>query len=447
MADFDKATRPSSDEGDEWRLLVMDNFGSHLTLSMIDYAIEHHIEMVGYIPHSTHVLQGLDLVCFGAFKTLYGKARRNYEHGTGLEMSKEAFLEIVKEPFEQAFNSNNICTAFRITGVEPLDPKAIGPEKVAPSAARSATVSFPLPLPSPVRAVMPYFRALQKRKCTTRTPSTPELTPHKTCADIDHMTPNTRQQTLEARRRLEETSAGFLTRPTDEINSHCHMPEPLIIDPPVTVTTEELLSESLPTSLTEARLQNIRLRGALQESESRNDAYERIIEGQNVMIGLQAVGYEEQVRKAGEKEKRPHTNRDKLLVTKVGRHLTSAQFRDAVNQDNAERAAKKTKREEGKKNRDSRAALSRAKKTWRDAEKARRRAQREKDIRVWEAECQECRENGVRCPKKPRAPMREPTPETFKVASRKRAQSLDGEEEEDEWEDDDEGKDSALDNE
>lgn len=78
---------------------------------------------------------------------------------------------------------------------------------------------------------------------------------------------------------------------------------------------------------------------------------------------------------------------------------------------------------------------------------ARRRVQREKDIQKWEAECQECQENGVHCLKKPRAPMRELTPETFKIASCKCVQSLDGEEEEDEWEDDDGRKDSTLDNE
>lgn len=81
MVDFEKATRPApmSNEADEWRLLSMDNFGSHLTLAVIDYAVQHHIKIVGYISHSTHVLQGLDVTCFRTFKTLYGRARQWYE--------------------------------------------------------------------------------------------------------------------------------------------------------------------------------------------------------------------------------------------------------------------------------------------------------------------------------------------------------------------------------
>lgn len=58
---FEVKNRPTGDEVDEWRLLTLDNHSSHLTLAFLDYAATHHIEVVGYIPNSTHILQGLDV--------------------------------------------------------------------------------------------------------------------------------------------------------------------------------------------------------------------------------------------------------------------------------------------------------------------------------------------------------------------------------------------------
>lgn len=125
MKNFEKATRPDpeSDEADESRLLLVDNYGAHLSIRLLDYAIARCIEMIGYVPHSTHVLQGLDVTCFGTFQMLYGNAQRTYERETGLGLTKESFLQLVKDPFERAFSSASVRAAFRLTGVEPLTPQ------------------------------------------------------------------------------------------------------------------------------------------------------------------------------------------------------------------------------------------------------------------------------------------------------------------------------------
>ncbi len=441
MKDFELATRPTGAESDEWRLLVADNFGSHISLDVIDYAVDHNIEMVGYIPHSTHLLQGLDITCFGTFKTLYGKAREKYEHETGLHLTKEEFLKLFAEPFNKAFSPTAIKAAFRVTGVEPINPTIITPAMVAPAAERSATVAFPLQLPQPVAAVLPYFRALQQRTGDRSNPATPlrlaspfptepatpvpshssvepKLTPHKTRADIQQMSPTTRHHTLEARRNLQGTSAAFLTRPLEEINSHCHLPQPQIVDAPtLSRESQTILREPVPITMQALQAQNNRLRGALREAEGHIQASGRIIEAQNVTMALQAVGYEEQVRKLGAKEQKMRSNRQKLLLKKTGRHLTGNEFRAAAAQDTATRDANKARREAAKSNREVRAALKQAHKNWRAEEVAGRRARRVADIAKWERACEECRAKGIRCPKKPRAPKRAATPVDLKTVS------------------------------
>ena len=59
-----------SDSGPEadWKLLLMDNHGSHLTPEFITLANENHIRPYPLISHFTHCMQPLDVGVFQAFK-------------------------------------------------------------------------------------------------------------------------------------------------------------------------------------------------------------------------------------------------------------------------------------------------------------------------------------------------------------------------------------------
>ncbi|KAJ3558729.1 hypothetical protein NM688_g746 [Phlebia brevispora] len=441
MKDFERDTRPSGTEANEWRLLAVDNFSSHLSLAVLDLAREHRIEMIGYIPHSTHLLQGLDITCFGTFKTLYGEARQKYEHETGLQMMKEAFLDILKEPFDHAFTAAAIKAAFRVTGIEPLNSEVITPAMTAPSAECSAAVAFPLELPSPVRAVLPYFRALQEQPGDPPEPRTPSppisesiltepvtptrnsqpqpslvLTPHGTRADIQQMTPRTKQHTLEARKSLRSSSAGFLTKPSENLSSQCRLPQPCIANvPQPSDNSQQLLYEPTPTLVKELQVQNTKLREALLEAKGHIDAAGRIIEAQNVTMALQAIGYEEQRTKIGVKETRMRSNREKLLVTKTGRHLTGDEFRAAAAEDTAARETRKSQAVERKKAKQAKALLKRARDNWRAKEVAERKVQRAADLKEWKQRCEACKAKRMKQPKMPRAPKRAATPEEPRI--------------------------------
>jgi hypothetical protein len=59
---FDRGTCKKADG--ETQLLLLDGHGSHLTYTFIIYAFSHNIEILSYLLHTTHVLQGLDVVIF-----------------------------------------------------------------------------------------------------------------------------------------------------------------------------------------------------------------------------------------------------------------------------------------------------------------------------------------------------------------------------------------------
>ena len=68
---FEPHTRPS--ESDHWRLLIFDGLDSHITWQFIQFALAHRIICVCLPPHSTHLLQPLDVGVFSQLNSEYSK--------------------------------------------------------------------------------------------------------------------------------------------------------------------------------------------------------------------------------------------------------------------------------------------------------------------------------------------------------------------------------------
>jgi hypothetical protein len=76
-------------------------------------------------PHSSHLLQPLNVGCFSPLKRAYSREvesliRHYINHITKLE-----FLPAFKAAFNRAFTPSNICSAFRGAGLVPLQPDAV----------------------------------------------------------------------------------------------------------------------------------------------------------------------------------------------------------------------------------------------------------------------------------------------------------------------------------
>jgi hypothetical protein len=76
-------------------------------------------------PHSSHLLQLLDIGCFSPLKRAYSREiedlfRHHINHITKLE-----FLPASKAAFQRSFTSANICSPFRGAGLMPLQPDVV----------------------------------------------------------------------------------------------------------------------------------------------------------------------------------------------------------------------------------------------------------------------------------------------------------------------------------
>ena len=90
VKDFDAQTKEKA--GECTRVVLIDGHSSHYTLELLKYARDNNIIILGYPPHCTHVLQGLDVVCFAKMKEEFRKEIHAFKdlHMTGVRKSNFA---------------------------------------------------------------------------------------------------------------------------------------------------------------------------------------------------------------------------------------------------------------------------------------------------------------------------------------------------------------------
>ena len=112
-------------------LLLVDGRGSHLSLQVVQLAMNENITILKLPPHTTHMLQALDVGVFKAFKTTYDQrltkwARKN----VGEKLQKADFVKMISEIWKQA-DPVLIQKTFASTGVyDPSVPERANHAKI-----------------------------------------------------------------------------------------------------------------------------------------------------------------------------------------------------------------------------------------------------------------------------------------------------------------------------
>ena len=109
----------------KYRLLVLDGHGSHLTPDFDRLCFKYDIIPICMPPHSSHLLQPLDIGCFAPLKREYGgmieaKARCNINH-----IDKLDFLAAFPKARIEAFKAATIQNSFSAAGLVPYDPDRV----------------------------------------------------------------------------------------------------------------------------------------------------------------------------------------------------------------------------------------------------------------------------------------------------------------------------------
>jgi hypothetical protein len=120
---FDAHTKATSAEA--YRLLIIDGHESYCLIEFQDYCKENKIIALCMPPHSSHLLQPLDVVPYSLLKRHYGDgisllARSRIHH-----IDKETFLPAFKAAFEKTFTPENIRAGFRGARLALHDPEVV----------------------------------------------------------------------------------------------------------------------------------------------------------------------------------------------------------------------------------------------------------------------------------------------------------------------------------
>jgi hypothetical protein len=120
---FDRCTAKRSNS--RYRLLILDGHESHHSVDFERYCKGNKIITLCMPPHSSHLLQPLDVGCFSLLKKAYGREIEHLIRCSITHVSKIEFFPAFYAAFQATMTERNIKAAFRGAGLVPLDPESV----------------------------------------------------------------------------------------------------------------------------------------------------------------------------------------------------------------------------------------------------------------------------------------------------------------------------------
>jgi hypothetical protein len=107
------------------RLLVIDGHSSHYTTRFLAFCISRKIDLALLPPHTSHVTQPLDIACFSPLKTAITSEIDAIFRNSVRRLLRVEWTSAYIRARARCFQPSTIETAFRKSGIYPLDPEII----------------------------------------------------------------------------------------------------------------------------------------------------------------------------------------------------------------------------------------------------------------------------------------------------------------------------------
>ncbi len=109
-----------------YRLLILDGHASHISTKVIVFCISNDIILLCLPPHTTHILQPLDVGFFQPLATAYRKhLEAKTRYGGGYKMDKCDFIQFIQVARKNAATEKNIQHAWQKSGLFPINPQVV----------------------------------------------------------------------------------------------------------------------------------------------------------------------------------------------------------------------------------------------------------------------------------------------------------------------------------
>jgi hypothetical protein len=115
-------------------LLIFDGHRSHVNVPLLDWAKKNNIILFVLPAHTSHVLQPLDVGCFGPLQKIYNAScHRFLRENPSTKITRYNVAALASASYVTALSNNNLRSAFKKTGIFPLNTQAISPDQFVPS--------------------------------------------------------------------------------------------------------------------------------------------------------------------------------------------------------------------------------------------------------------------------------------------------------------------------
>jgi hypothetical protein len=106
-------------------LLILNGHESHINQDFKDYYLEQKIMTLCMLPHSLHILQLLDVVCFLPLKRKYSQRVRDLACRRIFHINKEGFLPAFKDTFFDMSIEENCQKAFEASELVSINAQVV----------------------------------------------------------------------------------------------------------------------------------------------------------------------------------------------------------------------------------------------------------------------------------------------------------------------------------
>jgi len=138
---FEPETRP--DDPSLHRLLIMDGHGSHITANVIAHCMEHAIDLLILPPHTSHVLQPLDVSVFAPLKRALASETDAASRLDPGRVPRVEWTQMYIRAREKAITTANIKSGWKATGLQPLSAITVPDKLKQPTTSRHSEPRTP----------------------------------------------------------------------------------------------------------------------------------------------------------------------------------------------------------------------------------------------------------------------------------------------------------------
>ena len=152
-------------------LLLLDGHSSHYAPDLVRLAAQAGVILFVLPPNTTHFVQPLDKTVFGPLKVYWWQECQNFmARNPGTVITRGDFNEIFSRAWFHGLTSANVLSAFKATGIHPLDRYAVqipgedNKKKTLPAKASSDIAFLPLYSPAPRHK---HCQSIAEKRSTT----------------------------------------------------------------------------------------------------------------------------------------------------------------------------------------------------------------------------------------------------------------------------------------